>query len=196
MLRFVLAVIVGTLVIYAWGFAAWMALPIHTGTIHALPDEQAVIQTLEVQQLPDGLYTYPPMPEHPADASKDEKAAAAQEFEQKHEKGPLVTVIYHAAGGPPMPPKMLARGLVIDLVAVTLVSLILVLSGPIGFVRRLLIVVLAGVFAAAVSHVALWNWMYFPLDFTIGMVIDVVLGWTITGVVLAAILRKRPAKAA
>ncbi|MCA9114845.1 MAG: hypothetical protein KDA79_07130 [Planctomycetaceae bacterium] len=191
MLRFLLAMVTGTIVIYAWGMAAWMALPIHDGTLHRLPDPTAITQALRAQQLKGGLYTYPAMPEHAADATAEQKAAEMKEFTDRHLAGPLVTVIYHPEGGQPMPPEMLVRGLAIDVVAVFLVCLILVLCGPIGFVRRLLIVVLVGGFAATVSHVALWNWMYFPLDYTVAMVLDVVLGWALTGLFLALILRKK-----
>ena len=195
MLRFLMAIVVGTLVFYGWGMAAWMALPIHDGTLHRLPNEAAIVQALQAADLKDGYYTYPYMPETAGDVAADEKKAAFDAFEKQHRAGPFVSVIYHAAGGPPMPPEMLTRGLVIDVVAITLACLVLVLAGPVGFLRRWLIVILTGCLAALVSHVALWNWMYFPLDFVVGMVLDLVLGWTLAGLFLAAILGKKAAPA-
>jgi hypothetical protein len=45
-----------------------------------------------------------------------------------------------------------------------------------------------GIFTALIGHVSYWNWMNFPLDYTVAFVIDNVVGWTLAGLVIAAIV--------
>ena len=47
---------------------------------------------------------------------------------------------------------------------------------------------LLGLFAALVTHVAYLNWMWFPVDHTLAMSADVVIGWLLAGLAMAAIV--------
>jgi hypothetical protein len=85
---------------------------------------------------------------------------------------------------------MLAAGLLIDFLAALLAAYIVSLSDRCRhYLPRVGVVALLGVFAALVTHLAYWNWMTFPLDHTIAMAIDVVIGWIVAGLVIAAIVR-------
>jgi hypothetical protein len=46
-----------------------------------------------------------------------------------------------------------------------------------------------GLFGFLSILVSYWNWYGFPTDFTIGAVLDEVIGWFLAGLVLAAIVR-------
>ena len=53
---------------------------------------------------------------------------------------------------------------------------------------------LLGLFAALVTHVAYLNWMWFPVDHTLAMSANVVIGWLLAGLAMAAIVgRRKPA---
>ena len=52
-----------------------------------------------------------------------------------------------------------------------------------------------GIFVALVGHASYWNWMRFPTDYTIAFIVDVIVGWTLAGLAIAAIVRPE-AKAA
>jgi uncharacterized membrane protein len=51
-----------------------------------------------------------------------------------------------------------------------------------------------GLFAWLVVSVPYWNWYRFPLDFTLGSLIDNVAGWFLAGLVMAWWLGRREAK--
>jgi hypothetical protein len=50
-------------------------------------------------------------------------------------------------------------------------------------------VTLFGAGAALVGPFMFWNWFHFPLDFTLAEVADLVIGWTLAGLVLAWVLK-------
>ncbi len=182
MKQIILAGVIGAVVYYAWGMAAWMALPIHHDTMHNLPQEDSVKKALVEQNLEPGYYVVPTWP-------KDNDQEKMNAFKEAHRQGPIVSIIY-AHGGEPMPPAMMAKGMVIDLVAAFVAALLL--SGATCcryYLQRVGFVLGLGLFASVVSYGALWNWMYFPLDYTLGMVVDVILGWTLVGMVMGFIIK-------
>jgi len=48
---------------------------------------------------------------------------------------------------------------------------------------------LIGVFLAIQADLMLWNYMFFPLDHTLAMMLDAVAGWTLAGLAIAAVMR-------
>ncbi|MEM7313055.1 MAG: DUF2760 domain-containing protein [Planctomycetota bacterium] len=42
---------------------------------------------------------------------------------------------------------------------------------------------------AIIGHVSYWNWMPFPLDYTLAFVADVVIGWFLAGLAIAALVK-------
>ena len=91
-----------------------------------------------------------------------------------------------------MGPGVMLGGFAIDLLASLLAACLLssAVSGccksyasRVGFVTGL------GIFVGLVGHASYWNWMHFPQDYTLMFIVDVVVGWTLTGLVIAAIVR-------
>lgn len=181
----------GAVVFYAWGMLAWMALPLHEPTIAGLPNEGAVTDALKAQSLETGVYIAP-WSDDMADMSDPNSA-----FMRNHVSGPIYSIYYQREGAVPMGPSVMLGGFVIDLLAATLAACLLssAVSGccrsyasRVGFVMGL------GIFVGLVGHASYWNWMHFPLDYTIAFIVDVVIGWTLTGLVIAAIVRPRAVK--
>jgi hypothetical protein len=164
---------------------AWMALPLHTPTIAGLPNETEVTAILKGQNLNTGVYTAP-MWESDADMSD-----AESKFYQNHLAGPVYSIYYQRDGMVPMGPKVLMMGLVIDFLAALLVAMLLAAAASgccKSYGYRVGFVVGMGMFTALIGHVSYWNWMNFPLDYTVAFVIDNVVGWTLAGLVIAAIV--------
>ena len=162
-----------------------MALPLHTPTVSGLPNEAEITTILRKQQLETGVYTAP-MWESEADMGDPTSA-----FSKNHLDGPIYSIYYQREGMVPMGPKVLLMGFVIDFAAALLVAMLLSCAAS-GCCRsygyRLGFVVGMGIFTALIGHVSYWNWMSFPLDYTIAFVIDNVVGWTLAGLVIAALI--------
>jgi hypothetical protein len=94
-----------------------------------------------------------------------------------------------AAGIDPMSPVVLLQGLALNLAAALLAAGLLSVSAVRGYLARLLFVALLGLFVALVCDMGYWNSMSFPLDYSLIMGLDRVIGWTCAGVLMAAIVR-------
>ena len=185
MIRIMIAGVVGAVVYFVWGMLAWMAVPLHTPTIHALPAESAIIDALKTQHLETGVYVAP-YSENPADMSEPES-----EFMKRHTAGPIFSVYYQREGAEPMNAGVLGTGFVIDLLAALLAACLLSSIGPCGrsYWCRVGFVTGLGIFVAVVGHLSYWNWMHFPLGYTVAFMIDVTVGWLLAGLAIAALIR-------
>ena len=110
---------------------------------------------------------------------------------KKHEAGPVGVIVHSAEGRPVMPVSMHARGIalyfVMALSAAVLLNMALAALG--GFVARVLFVTLIGVFVAAGSAMMQWNYMFYPLDFSLHMAADNVVAALLLGLVLGTIIK-------
>lgn len=88
--------------------------------------------------------------------------------------------------------RVMATGFIIDLLA-TLLAATLLFSAARGccrsYLQRVGFVTGLGVFVGLVGHASYWNWMHFPADYTLAFIVDVVIGWTLVGLVMAAIVK-------
>lgn len=187
--RILIAAVAGAVVYYVWGMMAWMALPIHTPTILQIPQEAGVTAALKDRNLATGVYVAPFM--DPATAMNE-----GSEFMKNHESGPIYTLLYHKEGLPVMGPKVLLFGFVIDLLAAGIAACML--HGSLGgccsdnYLARVGFVAGFGFFVALVGHLSYFNWMNFPLGYTLAFCVDVIVGWTLAGLVIAAIVKPGP----
>ena len=88
---------------------------------------------------------------------------------------------------------MLLGGFIIDLLAAMLAAALLSCTGACcrGYGARVGFVFGLGVFTALIAHGGYWNWMYFPLDYTIAFMIDVAVGWLLAGLAIAYFVRPK-----
>lgn len=190
MIRILIAGFLGAIVYFIWGMLAWMAVPLHTPTIAGLPDEASITTALKQQNLETGVYLIP-WSDDEADWSNPDST-----WTKNHLSGPIYSIYYHKEGMTPMSPNVMLNGFIIDLLAAALAACLL--SATVGgccgtYARRVGFVMGLGIFVGLIGHASYWNWMAFPLDYTIAFIIDVVVGWTLAGLVIAAIIRPAPA---
>lgn len=188
MKRILIAGLLGAVVYYIWGMMAWMVFHLHDSTLSHFPNEQAMTAALREQNLETGVYAAPGF----------ETEAEWDSFVERHRSGPVYSIFYSKEGSEPMGPTVMAGGFVIDLLAAALAACLLSSAASgccnsyaarVGFVAGL------GIFVGLVGHASYWNWMNFPLDYTIMFIVDVTIGWTLTGLVIAAIVKPPPADA-
>lgn len=190
MKRIVIAGLSSGLALFFWGFVSWVVLPWHNMTFRELPGEARVREVLRDEMKESGSYFIPWLHESQmTDAASTEKAMA--EMTERHRQGPVVQVFYQVDGAEPMAPHVLLRGVIIDLLIgfVAAVMVGLTLDPTRGFSRRFGIVLATGLFTVLMTHVTDWNFMYRPLDYTLVMCADHLVGATIVGLIVAAIVR-------
>ncbi len=195
MTRILLAGLLGAIVTTAWGAIAWTVLHLHDRSIHDLPDEAVVVQALQSTVTEPGAYWFPAMPSHEAaeNLTENDREAEEQAWLKAHRQGPIGMLFYRPGGVEPMQPITFIRGFVLDFAAATLAAVLLSLAAQsIGsYMKRVAFVMALGIFTALVSDIAMWNWMYFPGDYTIAMGGEQVFTWFLAGLAIAAVVRPR-----
>ena len=182
--RILSAAVAGAVVYFVWQMATWMFLPIHGHTVNAFPDEDAIRDALTAQNLETGLYSAP-------FGSDEEMMDPESAFTKKHQAGPIFNVFYRKEGSEPMPPLMMVTGLVTDFLAALIVALLLSCANGCcaSYGKRVGFVTAFGIFLALTAHVSYYNWMRFPVDYTLMFIVDAVVGWLLAGLAIAAIVK-------
>ena len=168
-----------------------MATPLgHAGWEPPIPDEAGVQSALETLIPSGGLYMFPG---HDMDVemSKEEEAA----LKKAYAEGPVGILIWHPDGAEAMTPKQFGIQAATNLAAVLVAAILLSMTST-GFLGRFVFVILLGTIPFFSVHVPYWNWFGFPNDYTMAQGIMDVIGWAITGVALAAIVKPSEKKSA
>jgi hypothetical protein len=182
MVRIALAALAGAVVLFVWGAVSWMLIPWHQ--IDPMPNEDAVIRDMENRN-ETGIYWFPWT--DPRTLSEEDHAAQVA----KHERGPVGVIVYSAEGREVMPVAMHVKGFVLDLVGALVASIMLSMAATAlgGYVARVLFVTLLGVFVAALATMMQWNYMLYPLDYSLHLAADNVVAALLLGLVLGAIIK-------
>jgi hypothetical protein len=183
--RVVLGGLIAGVVVFFWGAASHMALPIGTMGIRQIPNEDAVLAAFRGSITAPGFYFFPGM-DHSKPISDSEKATVMAKIKE----GPTGVLVIHPEGAEAMSPKQLGTELATNVVSALLAAGLLTYVTA-KYIERVLFVTLLGVFGFLTVNVPYWNWYGFPADFIAAELIDQVVGWILAGLVLAAVVRPR-----
>jgi hypothetical protein len=191
-MKTILAGLVGGAVLFVWGFLAWAVLPIHMSTVSAIANEDAVVAALQPSLTTRGVYFLPTMP--PSSATPEVRQA----YEAKYRRGPVGMIIYSPEGMDPMMARQMIIGFVISFLSAALVAWFLTRSTAYtaSYFGRVAYCGMFGIFLAVAQNLMTWNWLCEPNGWATGWVIDSIVGWTLVGLVIAAMVKQRPAERA
>lgn len=181
---------------FSWSAIAHMALPLGEAGVREIPNETAVLSSLQgnIAEQP-GLYLFPgfglgsnPTHEQKEQAMKNMGATLA--------RNPSGFLIYHPAGSRPL---TMGRWLSIEFATeffeALLVVLLLSQTRLTTFGMRVGFVTLAGILAAIATNVSYWNWYGFPAIYTAAYMFTQFVGFVCAGVVAALVLKNQKSAA-
>lgn len=179
---------VGALIAFMWGFVFWTVLPFSDQAITRVADEGALAESLRAHVGPSGAYALP-MPEHREGMNEAEQRAALDIWKGKHEMGPVALLFYRQEGISPMDPIVMVRGFLIGLLSSLLLAAVSAGAAGLGvpFAKRVALILGIALFASLASHAIQWNWFYLPTRYTLTVAADLIIGWTLAGLAIAAI---------
>jgi hypothetical protein len=189
-MRLILAAILGGAVLFVWGFVSHTMLPIgNMGLRMGSGDDGALIAAMKERFTQgEGAYFVPSMD---MEGQGDPEQMAA--WGVKAKAGPYAVIMYSPDGVKGDPGKMMPQ-LPYEFFTKVFCAFIaaLLVSGISGSImKRALFVMMMGVFAWATIQVPQWNWYHFPLDFTVGGLIDHTIGWFLGGLTIGSILKPK-----
>jgi len=188
--RRLLAAIAGGIVVFVWSAVSHMALGLGSAGIRTLPNEERMAQAIRGVVTEPGLYFFPGM-----DPSRKMTPEEERAWTERYRRGPSGLMVVQPGGRDPMEPTQFVVELLADILAAGVAAFLLAgLGGPL--LARAGAVGLLGVFEWADLSVSYWNWYKFPTLYTGAALVEQVVGWTLAGLVMALMLRPRPATTA
>lgn len=187
-MRALVAGILGGIVFFLWGAVAHMVLPIGEMGMGQATSEEPVLAAMKDNLPGPGVYMLPGL----SAAQRGDKAAVAA-YSAKARANPYAFVVYQPVGkdGMEMTDNLLGQAST-DILSAIVVAWVLSLA-VITFRRRVLASAALGLFSWLTISAPYWNWYRFPMDFSIGSLVEQVVGWTLAGLVIAWWLGRREA---
>lgn len=184
MQKLVIAALAGSLVLFAWGGFSHMVLFIGAG-FKRLAGEDKLIESIKNGGDGQGLYFFP---------SKELRHSTREQdkaWEDKFRNGPAGLLVFRTVGGNPFSANKLAVQFLSNL-ASAMIAVFIAASVCAGYWRRVFAVTSMGVAACTAVSTIYWNWYGFPDDFFAAQVADMTIGFFLAGLVISAIVRKKP----
>lgn len=185
-MRVLISGLIGGLVFFVWAAVAHMVLPIGEMGMKMANSEDPVLAAMRDSLPGEGVYMIPGLA---PEKMSDPVAAAA--YSEKAKSNPNAFIVYQPQGrdGMDMGPN-LVKQYISDTLSALIVAFVLAL-GAFGFAKRVFIATSLGLFSWLALSVPYWNWYRFPLDFTMGSLLEQVLGWMFAGIAMAWWLGRR-----
>lgn len=186
--RIVLAAVLGGLAMFLWSSIAHMALGLGSLGVQDIPNEQAMLGVMKSNLPQSGFYFFPGLG-LAAGASRAERNAAMNVYQQKVANGPSGILIYHPSGQKAISAGQLLTELGTNVVQALLAATLLAFAGLRSYGARVGFVALAGVMAGITTNISYWTWYGFPGSYTAGYAFTEIMGYVCIGLVAAAIVK-------
>lgn len=187
--KFIIASLLGGLVVFMWNSISWTLLPFHAATLKTIPEQSLNREPMRESMPEAGIYHYPGYP-------KDDSQAALDAVNAKGEAGPLITLmVYKPSGTEEISAQRLAVFFLITVLSAGLATFLLAKVSVKKYLQRVMFVTLLGVFVS-LTYLIDWYWFNFPADFIMLTIIDAVVAWFLAGLVIAKVVKPQAAKTA
>jgi len=186
--RIVLAAVLGGLAMFLWSSIAHMALGLGSLGIKDIPNEEAMLGAMKANLPQPGFYFFPGLGLAPG-ASRTERNAAMDVYQQKVASGPSGILVYHSSGQKAISAGQLLTELGTNIVQALLASILLAFAGLRRYGARVGFVALAGVMAGITTNISYWTWYGFPGSYTTGYAFTEIIGYVCIGLVAAAMVK-------
>ncbi len=183
MQRLFLGSVLAAVAMFFWGFLFWAAGPGDLAMSHGANNE--ALRTALRDHVPSsGMYFIPDM------AGREDAA-----FMQEHADGPIAMLAVRKEGADAMSPTVFASGFAHMFVSALLMAYLLSLATPSlrTYGARVTFVVLAGLVGSFWSQVGAPIWFFHPWSFHLMTMVYDVIGWGVTGAILAKFVTPRVA---
>jgi hypothetical protein len=188
-LRILIAGFLGGILAFIMGFVSHGILGLQGRAMKNIPDGETFVDQLKARALKPGMYWFPDMPMGVDQNNK----AKMNEANERYKAGPAGLLLVVPPGNDMMTGETLAKEFATNVSSALLAGWVVSLMGiDIGFGRRWLAVVIMGAFAWFSLTMSYGIWYHFPHTFVHDEFLCALMEWSVAGVAIAAIVRRRP----
>lgn len=188
----VLGAVLGGVVAFVWSAISWMVLPWHDGSMKSFANEAAVAQVLLDNAPSGGMFMLPGMPPGYAQMSSAEKQSVEAAIAQKKSDGPYLYGVVWRRVREDMGRQM-GVALLFDMLAALLVTMLVMRTGGMSWGGRVMFIVTVALAVGMIAVVPNWIWWHYPANYVIVTMADVLIGWTLAGMVIAKVAAPKAA---
>lgn len=190
--KILLGGLVGGVVVFIVSAIFHMATSLGEYGFKVLPNEDAALSSMRTSIPESGLYLFPA-----ADVTQGNSAANQTAYLAKYKSGPVGLLAYSKGGADLQFGKLLVNQFLFSLFGALFLAWILgITASATTYGSRVLIVLLASLFAGFIYALPYWNWYKFPLDYTVAYVGTWTVSWFLAGLAMAAIVKPKAGSAA
>jgi hypothetical protein len=190
MAKILLAGILGGLALFVWGGVSHMVIGL--GEVGIQNIQRPVYDSMKATISQPGFYFFP---------ESDRQGTVRDEYKN----GPAGILIFKPTGaGAPMTGQLINEtvlNIIQALIAAFLLSL--AITKLTRYPQRVGFVFVLGILSAIATNIEYWNWYGFPANYTMGAIVDKLIGFLVVGLVVAVFVKPTagavqmmPAKAA
>lgn len=190
--RFVVAVILGGIVVFLWGLVSHEVLPFYKDALVKFTDEQAVTQAIVANAPTPGVYFMPYVPQDANGMNADAFESQQESAMRKLQDGPFMFASIRL-GSMGSFPKYIVTQLVTDMLTTLFLLVVLLRGRDPSYVGRVMTCVLVALATFAVKSLPMWNWYEFSGAFTFAELVDIVGRMFCAGLVIAKFVPARQA---
>lgn len=187
--RVVIAGILGGLTMFVWLFAAHDLLPLGEMGVSEIPNEGPVLGAMQSAIPQAGFYVFPGMGLGP-NPTMAQRNAAMPTYMKKYEQSPHGILVYNPPSGAFHFGAALAKQGAINLLEALLAAWLLSWAA-VGraYSQRAGFVVILGALASVTTNLEYWNWYGFPGNYVAGYMVTQIIGFSLVGLVVAALVK-------
>ena len=192
MFKVLIAAILGGVIFFAWNSISWMVLPWHQQTVKHFDNEKIVAEALTSTVEESGIYLLPRMDQNPSPSDAGEIKTNIENANQHMQEGTFAFISLKPAGMERTMEDSMMFALINSIIVSILVVILLSCTSDLGYMARVFFIVMVGLVAALLGHVPNWIWWGFDTNYTIVMIADILIGWFLAGLIIAAFVGREP----
>jgi hypothetical protein len=175
--------LIGGLVVFIWGLISWMILPWHQQCFHSFKHEERVASAIKDNAPMKGIYIIPYTFSHDENSSSKEMDRSME----KMEKGPFVFAAVVPEGLGLQGVKPLIFSFFFQVIGALILSWMFLQAKGLTLKKKVWMGCLFGIGVGVLGVFPAWNWVGFSLGYVMMHMVDLVIGWSLAGYVLARV---------
>lgn len=182
LLMLVKSTLAGGVILFVWQFISWGVIPWRSSLLHSFREQGSAAASIASNAVESGMYVLP-MAHDMSGASEQSKG----ETERLAREGPIVFAAVRLSGVRPFGFGLTVQFLT-QIVNALLLSIILLKANVNSYGSRIVFIITLALLAGIAGHIPNWNWFNFSTSYTVLEITDLLVGWSLAGLVMAKLL--------